>query len=168
MSNYVSHHPALEVFNSNFSTADSMDDHFQQCWAQQSCGGCLDTVACSWCPYTWSCVPNQHAIPLLAPAFNAEICPHPDERWEVRTRPLGCKVSSRMGLTVAVTVVATLAAVLVVAASIILVRKMRKSGTLSWERISRWKLPFQRQTDRSDPERGPLLSAQQEDSAGNI
>ncbi|KAL7897524.1 hypothetical protein HDV63DRAFT_258618 [Trichoderma sp. SZMC 28014] len=161
MSSYDSHRPAFEVFNSNFSTAKSMDEKFQRCWAQQSCGGCLNNLGCSWCPYTWSCVPNSHAIPLLAPAFDDEICPHPDERWEVRTRPLGCQVSSRMGLTVAMTVVATLAAVLAVTASIILVRKIWKSEKMSRE-WAFW------QTNRGDPERDSLLSAQQENMAGNI
>ncbi|KAL6906854.1 hypothetical protein GGI43DRAFT_243298 [Trichoderma evansii] len=168
MSNYDARRPAFDAFNSNFSTAKTMDEHFQRCWAQQSCGGCLDSLGCSWCPYTWSCVPNEHTIPFLAPAFDDEICPHPDERWEVRTRPLGCQVSSRMGLTVAVTIVATLAAVLIVAASVILVWKIRKSGKMNWGWISRWKSLFQRQTDRGDPERDPLLPTEQENSAGNI
>jgi hypothetical protein len=113
-------------------------------------------------------VPNGHAIPLLAPAFDTKICPHPDERWEVRTRPLGCGVSSRMGLTIAVTILATLVAVLVVAAAVS-AWKIRKSGKkMSWEWISRWRLPFQRQADRVDPERDPLLSPHQEDSSRNI
>lgn len=113
-------------------------------------------------------MPNEHTIPFLAPAFDGEICPHPDERWEVRTRPLGCQVSSRMGLTVAVTIVATLAAVLIVAASVMLVWKIRKSGKMNWGWISRWKSVFQRQTDRGDPERDALLPTEQENLAGNI
>ncbi|KAL7799129.1 hypothetical protein V8C37DRAFT_148606 [Trichoderma ceciliae] len=163
------HHPAIDAFNSNFSAAKTADEHFQRCWVQQSCGGCLSSRGCGWCPYTWSCVPNDHAIPLLAPAFDTKICPHPDERWEVRTRPLGCGISSRMGLTVVVTILATLTAVLVVAAAIISVRRIRKSGKrMSWESLSRWKRSLQRRTGRADPERSPLLSPQQEDSSRSI
>lgn len=51
MMNYDSHHPAFKFSNSKFSTAKSKDEHFQRCWAQQSCGGCLDSLGCSWCPY---------------------------------------------------------------------------------------------------------------------
>lgn len=74
-----------------------------------------------------------------------------------------------MGLTVVVAILATLAAILVVAAAAVSVWKIRKSGKkVSWEWISRWNWPFQRQVDRVDPERDPLLSPQQADSSGNI
>lgn len=104
---------------------------------------------------------------MLAPAFDSKICPHPDERWEVRTRPLGCGVSSGTGLAVVVTFLATLAAILVVAAAVAVVWRIRKSGNkvIGWEWISRWKRSLQR---RVDPERDPLLSPHQEGSSENI
>src|SRR6478735_6203723 len=57
---------------------------------------------------TWSCVPNTSNIPLLAPAYNENVCPHWAERWELRTRPLGCQVSSITSLTAIVTIISTL------------------------------------------------------------
>ncbi|KAL6878690.1 hypothetical protein J3F83DRAFT_250649 [Trichoderma novae-zelandiae] len=159
-----------EAFKANFSAAETADEHFQRCWAEQACGGCLHRKGCGWCPYTWSCVPNESAIPMLAPAFYDNICPHPDERWEVRTRPLGCGVSSGMALAMVVTVLATLAAVLLVAAAVLTVRRMRNSGqkVISWGWAARWKRPFQRRGGRADAERDPLLSAQQEGSPENL
>lgn len=114
---------------------------------------------------TWSCVPNEYTIPVMAPAFGGNICPHPDERWEVRTRPLGCKVSSGTALAVVIAVLSTLAAVLVVAAAVVTVRRIRKSEqkVISWEWVSRWKQSFQNRAGRADPERDPLLTPPQED-----
>ncbi|PTB78199.1 hypothetical protein M440DRAFT_1187332 [Trichoderma longibrachiatum ATCC 18648] len=148
------------AFKANFSAAETADEHFQRCWAEQACGGCLNNKGCSWCP--WSCVPNESAIPMLAPAFHKTICPHPDERWEIRTRPLGCGVSSGTALAIAVTALATLAAVLIVAAAVLTVRRIRDSGqkVMSWEWTCRWKrVLFPRRGGRADDsERDPLLS----------
>ncbi|KAL7942239.1 hypothetical protein V8C42DRAFT_162248 [Trichoderma barbatum] len=170
MSLRETHLPAAGAFNGSFSAAETADEHFKRCWAQQGCGGCLNNKGCSWCPYTWSCVPNEYTIPMLAPALGGNICPHPDERWEIRTRPLGCGVSSSMTLAVVVTILATLAAVLVVAAAVITVWRIRKSGqkVISWAWVSRWKQSFQRRFGRADPERDPLLSPHQESSSDNI
>ena len=38
----------------NFSLAREDDGHFRRCWAQQTCGGCLDERRCSWCPFVRS------------------------------------------------------------------------------------------------------------------
>ncbi|KAL7802401.1 hypothetical protein V8C44DRAFT_294443 [Trichoderma aethiopicum] len=161
-----------DAFKANFSAAETADEHFQRCWAEQACGGCLNSKGCSWCPYTWSCVPNESAIPMLAPAFHKTICPHPDERWEIRTRPLGCGVSSGMALAITVTVLATLTAVLIVAAAVLMVRRMRNSGqkVMSWEWTSRWKRVLfpRRGGGAGDSERDPLLSPQQEGSHENL
>jgi len=59
-------------------------------------------------------VPNNYTIPALAPAYNEDICPHWAERWEIRTRPLGCQVSTITSLTSIVSIVATLFVVLLV------------------------------------------------------
>ncbi|KAM6481912.1 hypothetical protein HDV62DRAFT_52977 [Trichoderma sp. SZMC 28011] len=165
MSLYEMRLQATGAFNGSFSAAENADEHFQRCWAEQGCGGCLNSKGCSWCPYTWSCVPNEYTIPVLAPAIGGNICPHPDERWEVRTRPLGCKVSSGTALAVVIAVLSTLAAVLVIAAAVITVRRIRKSErkVISWEWVSRWKQSFQSRFGRADPERDPLLSPHQED-----
>jgi hypothetical protein len=44
-------------------------------------------------------VPNIALVPILAPVTNPDVCPFWDERWEVRTRPLGCYVSTITFLT---------------------------------------------------------------------
>ncbi len=53
-------------------------------------------------------------VPALAPAFNEGICPHWAERWEIRTHPLGCQVSTITSLTTIVTVLSTLTLILLV------------------------------------------------------
>lgn len=40
-----------EAFKANFSAAETADEHFRRCWAEQACGGCLNSKGCSWCPY---------------------------------------------------------------------------------------------------------------------
>ncbi|ORY66262.1 uncharacterized protein BCR38DRAFT_313518, partial [Pseudomassariella vexata] len=83
-------------------------EHFWHCWKQQNCYSCLDQSACSWCPFSWTCVPNSNRIPLLAPAEDKNVCPHWAERWEIRTRPLGCQVSTITTLTALVSIFSTL------------------------------------------------------------
>jgi len=53
-------------------------------------------------------VPNIYAIPPLAPAYDEDICPHWAERWDIRTRPLGCQVSTITSLTCIISVLSTL------------------------------------------------------------
>lgn len=57
-------------------------------------------------------MPNKYPIPLLAPAYQPDICPHPDERWELRTKPFGCRASSFTSFAVAIAVLSSLVAVL--------------------------------------------------------
>ncbi|TVY41251.1 hypothetical protein LSUB1_G002639, partial [Lachnellula subtilissima] len=54
---------------------------------------------------------GAHQIPILAPIHNADICPLWSERWELRTRPLGCHVSTITFLTCILSVLATFLAV---------------------------------------------------------
>ncbi|TVY58122.1 hypothetical protein LCER1_G001909 [Lachnellula cervina] len=58
-----------------------------------------------------TCVPNTSKIPILAPIRNPDICPLWSERWELRTRPLGCHVSTITFLTCIISVLATFLAV---------------------------------------------------------
>ncbi|OAQ63338.1 hypothetical protein VFPPC_16461 [Pochonia chlamydosporia 170] len=148
----------IDAFRSNFTAAESNHDHLLRCWAQQTCGGCLDTTECSWCPYTWSCIPNSYRVPLLAPIYNERICPHPAERWEVRTHPFGCNVSTTTSLTAIVSVVATLVLALIVLTAVILIRRLRRSS----KQFPNWRRYFtiRRRTDNSSQERDPLLPAQ--------
>ncbi|KAK1705564.1 hypothetical protein BDP67DRAFT_583090 [Colletotrichum lupini] len=97
----------------NFSSArESSEEHFFRCWNHQDCKVCLAENECSWCPMTSACVPNSYAIPLLAPAYDENICPHWAERWELRTKPLGCQVSTITSLTSIISIVSTFIVVL--------------------------------------------------------
>ncbi|KLU85307.1 hypothetical protein MAPG_04335, partial [Magnaporthiopsis poae ATCC 64411] len=101
----------------SFNISDWEDDkQFLRCWRHQDCQPCLVEDGCSWCPFasSWTCTPNAYSIPLLAPAYNENICPHWAERWEIRTRPLGCQVSTITALTGAVSIASTLTIVALV------------------------------------------------------
>ncbi|KAI0385925.1 hypothetical protein F5Y04DRAFT_245063 [Hypomontagnella monticulosa] len=105
------------------------DEHLLRCWRIQNCKDCLTKQPdCSWCPFSWTCVPNSHKIPLLAPAWNETICPHWAERWEIRTRPLGCQVSTITTLTSLVSVASTLVLVLLVTLLVLGIRRLRVYG----------------------------------------
>ncbi len=118
---------------------------------------------------SWSCVPNHYAVPLLAPAYDEDICPHWAERWEIRTRPLGCQVSTITSLTSIISIVSTLVFVLLVFLLVLLVRRMYrlhakhpgwwKVWRIDWHRLSpaRW-LRRERKPTQS-PEQAPLLAA---------
>ncbi len=86
-------------------------------------------------PYqSGTCVPNTAKFPLLAPIFNPDVCSWWSERWEVRTTPLGCHVSTITLLTCIISVLSTfvvigLAAVVIKASGWFVPRwKARPSG----------------------------------------
>ncbi|KAF3480185.1 uncharacterized protein GIQ15_05532 [Arthroderma uncinatum] len=91
------------------------DDLLQFCWRNQDCDRCLGAANfCSWCPFSSTCVANASPFPLLAPLTSEKICPlGPKERWEIRTRPFGCRVSTASFLTSLVSVMSTIALVLI-------------------------------------------------------
>ena len=81
------------------------DERFASCWGAQDCRSCLKSKSvCGWCPYTSTCVP---ANSLLDPIKNPDICPHWAERWELRTKPLGCYCSTITLFSVLVTILCT-------------------------------------------------------------
>lgn len=63
---------------------------------------------------SWSCVPNNYTVQALAPAYDENICPHWAERWEIRTRPLGCQVSTITSLTSVISIASTLVVLLII------------------------------------------------------
>lgn len=86
-------------------------DRLAHCWAIQDCGNCLQSNnGCGWCPSSSTCVPADN---LLSPVSNEHVCPLRSERFELRTRALGCHCSIITLLSVIVTVFATLATVAV-------------------------------------------------------
>ena len=159
----------MDAFRGNFSAGESSQEHFLRCWAHSSCGGCLDSNECSWCPFvsvqfysiryianiqTWACVPNSYKIPMLAPAYERSVCPHPAEQWELRTRPFGCRVSSTTSLTAIMAVVATVLAVLLVLLLVCGIRFVRRARA---KRVSR-------RVAQDDDERRALLPQRQRGS----
>ncbi|KXH44736.1 hypothetical protein CNYM01_02201 [Colletotrichum nymphaeae SA-01] len=147
----------------NFSSArESSEEHFFRCWNHQDCKVCLAEDECSWCPMTSACVPNPYAIPLLAPAYDENICPHWAERWELRTKPLGCQVSTITSLTSIISIVSTFVVAFLVALIVLGVRWGRRRikhdpdwwrlWKRDWSRVQFWQRP-----QEQDRERDPLL-----------
>ncbi|KAI5862209.1 hypothetical protein GGS23DRAFT_597824 [Durotheca rogersii] len=123
------------------SSSTGGGEHFQRCWRIQTCQGCLGQEPdCSWCPFSWTCVPNSNRLQLLAPAWDENVCPHWAERWEIRTRPLGCQVSTITTLTSLVTVASTLALVLLVTLTVLGARgiKAYSKKNPGWWKIWRY------------------------------
>jgi len=84
----------------------SDDDRLVGCWRIQDCNNCLKSdYRCGWCPYSSTCIP---ANSLLDPVTRPGVCPHWAERWELRTRPLGCYCSTITFLTSLVTILCTI------------------------------------------------------------
>jgi len=82
------------------------DNRLTLCWRNQDCRTCLESPAqCGWCPYTSACVP---ANSLLDPVWNEDICPHWAERWELRTKTLGCYCSTITLFTALITILCTI------------------------------------------------------------
>ncbi|KAK3328814.1 hypothetical protein B0H66DRAFT_596430 [Apodospora peruviana] len=153
---------------------DDDEQRLYRCWALQGCDitylllllNSITTNAPSP-KQTQSCVPNNHRIiPLLAPAYNKHICPHRSERWEIRTNPLGCHVSTITTLTSIVNILSTLLVVLLVWLAAWAVARLRKrnrekpgwlwniiSSTSRWSEqltVLRRKLLFQRRKNPDD------------------
>ncbi|XWW93108.1 hypothetical protein V2A60_001037 [Cordyceps javanica] len=116
----------IEAARNNFTVAKGDFEHFLRCWAQQDCGRCINTAECSWCPYSWACVPNKHEPAFLAPVYHEDVCPAAAERWELRSRPFGCHASTYTVLSTAVAVNATLLAVLLLWLLTLALRHVRR------------------------------------------
>ncbi|EJT76443.1 hypothetical protein GGTG_06362 [Gaeumannomyces tritici R3-111a-1] len=128
----------MQPIRESFNISDWEDDkQFLRCWRHQDCGACLVEDGCSWCPFSWTCTSNTYSIPLLAPAYDDKICPHWAERWEIRTRPLGCQVSTITTLTGAVSIASTLIIVGIIFFAFWLIRKMRE--------LRRWRREWARE-----------------------
>ncbi|CAK7246032.1 MAG: hypothetical protein STHCBS139747_007654 [Sporothrix thermara] len=127
---------SYSLYKDSIGLSQNKTDRFYRCWGHSNCGSCLGTSACSWCPFSATCVPNDHLVPALAPAWEGDLmCPYWAERWEVRTRPLGCQVSTITSLTALVAGALTLAVVLQTWAIVLVVRKLRQRR---WQWPQRW------------------------------
>jgi hypothetical protein len=106
-------------------------NHFAACWRVQDCHSCTHSShGCGWCPFSQTCVPTAN---LLKPVTDAHVCPLDSERFELRTKALGCGCSTTTLLSVIVTVFATMVALAllygIVAA---LIRFNQTFGTGTW------------------------------------
>jgi hypothetical protein len=118
-----------------------------------------------------TCIPNLSPLQILAPIVNPDICPLWSERWEVRTRGLGCHVSTITLLTCVVSVVSTCAVIGLAVGAFYFgrwVRKKWKGRGDGWWRFWRWgvwrgewargwRVRLVDKTGRNDEERRPLL-----------
>ena len=86
-------------------------DRLSACWAIQECQKCTHSRhGCGWCPFSGTCVPTST---LLKPLSHPNTCPLAAERFELRTKALGCGCSTTTLLSVVVTVFATIIALAV-------------------------------------------------------
>ena len=98
----------LQYRNAGMSTTmNASEDRLAACWRIQSCYDCVDSkYGCGWCSVSAICIP---ASSLLEPIVNNNICPYSEERFELRTKALGCNCSTTTFLSVVVTVFVTIA-----------------------------------------------------------
>ncbi|KAH8814377.1 hypothetical protein F5882DRAFT_69302 [Hyaloscypha sp. PMI_1271] len=159
---------------------ETFDDLLPICWHINDCWPCLreKSAPCSWCPSSMTCIPNLSTLQILAPIANADICPLWSERWEVRTRGLGCHVSTITLLTCVVSVVSTFLVMGLMALAFRVGKwvgekwKGKEEGwwkfwrweTWGWRRWGVWKFEWARGWRvtlvdvRRDEERTPLLA----------
>ena len=83
-----------------------------------------------WCPSSNACVATTD---LLAPITHPHLCPLRSERFELRTKALGCGCSTTTLLSVIVAVFATVFALAFLAGVVsVLLRFNRAFGTGTW------------------------------------
>jgi len=115
-----------------------------------------------------TCIPNLSPLQIFAPVVNPDICPLWSERWEVRTKGLGCHVSTITLLACVVSVVSTFAVIGLAVEGLRMGRWMRrrwKGRGEGWWRVWRWDVwRFWRwgarsvdKRGRDEEERAPLL-----------
>lgn len=72
-------------------------------------------------------MPNPARLPILTPIGSANICPlSSKERWELRALPFGCKASTLTVLSVIVSILGTLAAIVMGFGMVYLARSVRR------------------------------------------
>ncbi|KAH8150125.1 uncharacterized protein LAJ45_05811 [Morchella importuna] len=134
---------------------------FQHCWRRNSCGECLKThMPCGWCPTSQACVPVFSG--LFTPLGDPKVCPMSSERFELRTKPLGCNVSTVTALTAVVSVFSTL---LLVGIIFVVVRYHASLGSL-WRRIWRRNSGEEEEEDGEPNENTGLLHSTRRAAAG--
>ena len=133
---------------------NNADFLLRRCWRIQDCHSCLDTSdPCSWCAVSSTCISNEAPIGLLAPISKSNVCPISDERWELRAKGLGCKVSTLTFLSVMISVVTTVAVALWIWAIVTILARARwrwrkdrlgfqsitTAAKRTWKRVANWR-----------------------------
>ena len=110
------------------------EDRLASCWRIQDCYNCIHSQhGCGWCPSSSTCIP---ASSLLQPVWKANICPLQHERFELRTKALGCGCSTTTLLSIIVTVFATIVALaLLYGIGLAILGLNRAFGTGTWRGI---------------------------------
>lgn len=86
------------------------EDRFAACWRLQSCTDCIySDFNCGWCPYSSTCIPADSLLDPLS-GRDETTCPLSAEKFELRTKALGCGCSTTTFLSVVITILATIAA----------------------------------------------------------
>lgn len=86
------------------------NERLATCWTNQDCQSCLANKAgCGWCPNSAVCIPASN---LLEPLKHA-VCSSRADRFELRTKALGCSCSTMTLLSILTTVLCTLLATLI-------------------------------------------------------
>ena len=101
------HQHAMNAPNASSLTSPSSNADYllRRCWRFQDCHSCLRTSdPCSWCAVSSTCIPNEVPVAVFAPIWEAAVCPLKEERWELRAKGTGCRVSTvtLLGLLVAI------------------------------------------------------------------
>lgn len=94
--------------SSLISASSNADYLLRRCWPIQDCYSCLKTSdPCSWCAVSSTCIPNEVPVAIFAPIWKAALCPQKEERWELRAKGTGCKVSTLTLLSFLVAIAGT-------------------------------------------------------------
>lgn len=121
-----------EQHRCNSSITMQADDRLAACWRLGDCKSCTHSDhSCGWCPSSSTCVPANH---LLEPISNPNVCPLASERFELRTRALGCGCSTITLLSIFVTVFATIVGLFVLYGLGIVLKYLNQHyGTGLWQ-----------------------------------
>lgn len=158
------------TFTTLRSCCITMNNRVASCWGYQSCSGCIHSShGCGWCPSSSNCVPVNS---LLDPISNASTCPSREERFELRTKALGCGCSTITLLSIIVTVFATIAALILLYGIVVLIRRGNQVlGTGIWRgtgmEIKDDGSRVQREWRRSDSWTTKLISLFRRDRTGS-
>lgn len=135
-------------------------DRAASCWRRQDCHSCThDKHGCGWCPFSSTCVP---ASSLTQPVSDKNICPLAAERWELRTKALGCGCSTTTLLSIIVTIFATIGALFVLIALGWLLKTLNPffgSGVVSGTELKPKEGPFHEEREWRRPGLGSKLRA---------